>query len=140
MITVKMPLHAVLNVKATADSTLQDLKFKIDDWQDTYDEREANEPEYDSQIDRWQDALDRLEEKIDDATELADDYEEWVDNLGLDVIIVTTSYIDIEIDKDGLFDIIKRLKDFNQEYRGLSKIIKEIEKIAKTIRIYEVTK
>lgn len=140
MITVKMPLHAVLNVKATADSTLQDLKFKIDDWQDTYDEREANEPEYDSQIDRWQDALDRLEEKIDDATELADDYEEWVDNLGLDTIIATTSYIDIEIDKDGLLDIIKRLKDFNQEYRGLSKIIKEIEKIAKTIRIYEVTK
>ena len=140
MITVKMPLHAVLNVKVTADSTLQDLKFKIDDWQDTYDEREANEPEYDSQIDRWQDALDRLEEKIDDATELADDYEEWVDNLGLDTIIATTSYIDIEIDKDGLLDIIKRLKDFNQEYRGLSKIIKEIEKIAKTIRIYEVTK
>ena len=140
MITVKMPLHAVLNVKATADSTLQDLKFKIDDWQDTYAEREANEPEYDSQLARWQDALDRLEEKIDDATELADDYEEWVDNLGLDTIIATTSYIDIEIDKDGLLDIIKRLKDFNQEYRGLSKIIKEIEKIAKTIRIYEVTK
>lgn len=140
MFTVKMPLHAVLNVKATADSTLQDLKFKIDDWQDTYDEREANEPEYDSQIDRWQDALDRLEEKIDDATELADDYEEWVDNLGLDTIIATTSYIDIEIDKDGLLDIIKRLKDFNQEYRGLSKIIKEIEKIAKTIRTYEVIK
>lgn len=140
MTTVKMPLHAVLNVKATADSTLQDIKFKIDDWQDTYDEREANEPEYDSQIDRWQDALDRLEEKIDDATELADDYEEWVDNLGLDTIIATTSYIDIEIDKDGLLDIIKRLKDFNQEYRGLSKIIKEIEKIAKTIRTYEVIK
>ena len=140
MITVKMPLHVVLNVKATADSTLQDIKFKIDDWQDTYDEREANEPEYDSQIDRWQDALDRLEEKIDDATELADDYEEWVDNLGLDTIIATTSYIDIEIDKDGLFDIIERLKNFNQEYRGLSKIIKEIEKIAKTIRTYEVIK
>lgn len=138
MTTVKIPSHAVLNIKATADSTLQDLKFKIDDWQDTYDEREANEPEYDSQIDRWQDALDRLEEKIDDATELVDDYEEWVDSLGLDVIIVTTSYIDIEIDKDGLFDIIKRLKDFNQEYRGLSKIIKEIEKIAKTIKACEV--
>lgn len=140
MTTVKIPLHAVLNIKSTADSTLQDLKFKIDDWQDTYDEREANEPEYDSQIDRWQDALDRLEEKIDDATELADDYEEWVDNIGLDIIIATTSYIDIEIDKDGLLDIIKRLKDFNQEYRGLSKIIKEIEKIAKTIRTYEVIK
>lgn len=140
MTTVKMPLHVVLNIKAAADSTLQDLKFKIDDWQDTYDDREANEPEYDSQIDRWQDALDRLEEKIDDATELADDYEEWVDNLGLDTIIATTSYIDIEIDKDGLLDIIKRLKDFNQEYRGLSKIIKEIEKIAKTIRTYEVIK
>lgn len=138
MTTVKMPLHAVLNVKATADSTLQDIKFKIDDWQDTYDERDTNEPEYDSQIDRWQDALDRLEEKIDDATELADDYEEWVDNLGLDTIITTTSYIDIEIDKDGLFDIIERLKNFNQEYRGLSKIIKEIEKITKAIKTYEV--
>ncbi len=138
MITVKMPLHVVLGIKTTADSTLQDLKFKIDDWQDTYDEREANEPEYDSQIDRWQDALDRLEEKIDDATELADDYEEWVDNIGLDTIMSTTSHIDIEIDKDGLLDIIERLKNFNQEYRGLSKIIKEIEKITKAIKTYEV--
>lgn len=138
MTTVKIPSHAVLNIKATADSTLQDLKFKIDDWQDTYDEREANEPEYDSQIDRWQDALDRLEDKIDDATELVDDYEEWVDSLDLDIIVATTSYIDTDIDKDGLFDIIKRLKEFNQEYRGLSKIIKEIEKIAKTIKACEV--
>lgn len=138
MTTIKMPVYVAINIKTTADSTLQDFKFKIDDWQDTYDDREANEPEYDSQIDRWQDALDRLEEKIGDATELADDYEEWVDNLGLDTIMSTTSYIDIEIDKDGLLDIIKRLRDFNQEYRGLSKIIKEIEKIAKTIKTYEV--
>lgn len=138
MTTIKMPVYVAINIKTIAESTLQDFKFKIDDWQDTYDEREANEPEYDSQIDRWQDALDRLEEKIDDATELADDYEEWVDSLGLDTIIATTSYIYIEIDKDGLFDIIERLKNFNQEYRGLSKIIKEIEKIAKTIKTYEV--
>ena len=138
MTTIKMPVYVAINIKTTADSTLQDFKFKIDDWQDTYDDREANEPEYDSQIDRWQDALDRLEEKIGDATELADDYEEWVDNLGLDTSMSTTSYIDIEIDKDGLLDIIKRLRDFNQEYRGLSKIIKEIEKIAKTIKTYEV--
>lgn len=138
MTTIKMPVYVAINIKTITESTLQDLKFKIDDWQDTYDEREANEPEYDSQIDRWQDALDRLEEKIDDATELADDYEEWVDNLGLDTIIATTSHIDTDIDKDGLFDIIKRLKEFNQEYRGLSKIIKEIEKIAKIISSYEV--
>lgn len=128
MTTIKMPVYVAINIKTIAESTLQDFKFKIDDWQDTYDEREANEPEYDSQIDRWQDALDRLEEKIDDATELVDDYEEWVDNLGLDT----------DIDKDDLFDIIKRLKEFNQEYRGISKIIKEIEKIAKTIKTYEV--
>lgn len=138
MTTIKMPVYVAINIKTITESTLQDLKFKIDDWQDTYDEREANEPEYDSQIDRWQDALDRLEEKIDDATELADDYEEWVDNLGLDTIIATTSHIDTDIDKGGLFDIIKRLKEFNQEYRGLSKIIKEIEKIAKIISSYEV--
>ena len=138
MTTIKMPVYVAINIKTITESTLQDFKFKIDDWQDTYDEREANEPEYDSQIDRWQDALDRLEEKIDDATELVDDYEEWVDNLGLDTIIATTSHIDTDIDKDGLFDIIKRLKEFNQEYRGISKIIKEIEKIAKTIKTYEV--
>lgn len=130
MITVKMPLHAVLNVKATADSTLQDLKFKIDDWQDTYDEREANEPEYDSQIDRWQDALDRLEDKIDALTDVVDDYEDWTDDLD---VIDTNS-----IDETGLLEIIERLKSFNQEYRGLSKIIKEIEKIAKTIKACEV--
>ena len=130
MTTVKIPLHAVLNIKATADSTLQDLKFKIDDWQDTYDEREANEPEYDSQIDRWQDALDRLEDKIDALTDVVDDYEDWTDDLD---VIDTNS-----IDETGLLEIIERLKSFNQEYRGLSKIIKEIEKIAKTIKACEV--
>lgn len=130
MSTVKIPLHAVLNIKATADSTLQDLKFKIDDWQDTYDEREANEPEYDSQIDRWQDALDRLEDKIDTLTDVVDDYEDWTDDLD---VIDTNS-----IDETGLLEIIERLKSFNQEYRGISKIIKEIEKIAKTIKACEV--
>lgn len=130
MSTVKIPLHAVLNIKATADSTLQDLKFKIDDWQDTYDEREANEPEYDSQIDRWQDALDRLEDKIDALTDVVDDYEDWTDDLD---VIDTNS-----IDETGLLEIIERLKSFNQEYRGISKIIKEIEKIAKTIKACEV--
>ena len=130
MTTVKIPSHAVLNIKATADSTLQDLKFKIDDWQDTYDEREANEPEYDSQIDRWQDALDRLEDKIDALTDVVDDYEDWTDDLD---VIDTNS-----IDETGLLEIIERLKSFNQEYRGISKIIKEIEKIAKTIKACEV--
>ena len=130
MTTVKIPLHAVLNIKATADSTLQDLKFKIDDWQDTYDERESNEPEYDSQIERWQDALDRLEDKIDALTDVVDDYEDWADDLD---VIDTNS-----IDEAGLLEIIERLKSFNQEYRGISKIIKEIEKIAKTIKICEV--
>lgn len=130
MTTVKIPSHTVLNIKATADSTLQDLKFKIDDWQDTYDEREANEPEYDSQIDRWQDALDRLEDKIDTLTDVVDDYEDWADNFD---VIDTNS-----IDEAGLLEIIERLKSFNQEYRGISKIIKEIEKIAKTIKVGEV--
>lgn len=130
MTTVKIPSHTVLNIKATADSTLQDLKFKIDDWQDTYDEREANEPEYDSQIDRWQDALDRLEDKIDALTDVVDDYEDWADNFD---IIDTNS-----IDEAGLLEIIERLKSFNQEYRGISKIIKEIEKITKTIKVGEV--
>lgn len=130
MTTVKIPSHTVLNIKATADSTLQDLKFKIDDWQDTYDEREANEPEYDSQIDRWQDALDRLEDKIDALTDVVDDYEDWADNFD---VIDTNS-----IDEAGLLEIIERLKSFNQEYRGISKIIKEIEKIAKTIKVGEV--
>lgn len=130
MTTVKIPSHTVLNIKATADSTLQDLKFKIDDWQDTYDEREANEPEYDSQIDRWQDALDRLEDKIDALTDVVDDYEDWADNFD---VIDTNS-----IDEAGLLEIIERLKSFNQEYRGISKIIKEIKKIAKTIKVGEV--
>lgn len=130
MTTVKIPLHAVLNIKATADSTLQDLKFKIDDWQDTYDERESNEPEYDSQIERWQDALDRLEDKIDALTDVVDDYEDWADDLD---VIDTNS-----IDEADLLEIIERLKSFNQEYRGISKIIKEIEKIAKTIMACEV--
>ena len=130
MTTIKMPVYIAINIKTIADSTLQDLKFKIDDWQDTYDEREANEPEYDSQIDRWQDALDRLEDKIDALTDVVDDYECWADNL--DVLDINS------IDEAGLLDIIERLKSFNQEYRGISKIIKEIEKIAKTIKSCEV--
>ena len=130
MTTIKMPVYIAINIKTIADSTLQGLKFKIDDWQDTYDERESNEPEYDSQIERWQDALDHLEDKIDALTDVVDDYEDWIDNLD---VLDTNS-----IDEAGLLDIIKRLKSLNQEYRGISKIIKEIEKITKTIKTYEV--
>lgn len=130
MKTVNMSDYVFSKIDEIAQETLQDLKFKIDDWQDTYDEREANEPEYDSQIERWQDALDRLEDKIDALTDVVDDYEDWADDLD---VIDTNS-----IDEAGLLEIIERLKSFNQEYRGISKIIKEIEKIAKTIKICEV--
>ena len=130
MKTVNMSGYVFFKIDEIAQETLQDLKFKIDDWQDTYDERESNEPEYDSQIERWQDALDRLEDKIDALTDVVDDYEDWVDDLD---VIDTNS-----IDEAGLLEIIERLKSFNQEYRGISKIIKEIEKIAKTIKICEV--
>lgn len=130
MKTVNMSGYVFSKTDEIAQETLQDLKFKIDDWQDTYDERELNEPEYDSQIERWQDALDRLEDKIDALTDVVDDYEDWVDDLD---VIDTNS-----IDEAGLLEIIERLKSFNQEYRGISKIIKEIEKIAKTIKICEV--
>ena len=130
MKTVNMSGYVFSKIDEIAQETLHDLKFKIDDWQDTYDERESNEPEYDSQIERWQDALDRLEDKIDALTDVVDDYEDWADDLD---VIDTNS-----IDEAGLLEIIERLKSFNQEYRGISKIIKEIEKIAKTIKICEV--
>lgn len=130
MKTVNMSGYVFSKIDEIAQETLQDLKFKIDDWQDTYDERESNEPEYDSQIERWQDALDRLEDKIDALTDVVDDYEDWVDDLD---VIDTNS-----IDEAGLLEIMERLKSFNQEYRSISKIIKEIEKIAKTIKICEV--
>ncbi len=130
MKTVNMSGYVFSKIDEIAQETLQDLKFKIDDWQDTYDERESNEPEYDSQIERWQDALDRLEDKIDALTDVVDDYEDWVDDLD---VIDTNS-----IDEAGLLEIIERLKSFNQEYRGILKIIKEIEKITKTIKICEV--
>lgn len=138
MKTVNMSGYVFSKIDEIAQETLQDLKFKIDDWQDTYDERESNEPEYDSQIERWQDALDRLEDKIDALTDVVDDYEDWADDLD----VIDANSIDgaslLEIDEAGLLEIIERLKSFNQEYRGISKIIKEIEKIAKTIKICEV--
>lgn len=130
MKTINMSGYIFSKIDEIAQETLQDLKFKIDDWQDTYDVRESNEPEYDSQIERWQDALDRLEDKIEALTDIVDDYEDWADDL------CTTDTN--SIDEAGLLEIIERLKSFNQEYRGILKIIKEIEKIAKTIKICEV--
>lgn len=56
-----------------------DLKFKQEDWEDLYSDRESNEPQYDSQIDRWQESLDRLEEKISALEDINDDFETFFD-------------------------------------------------------------
>lgn len=115
------------------NSALDDLKFKIDDWQDTYDEREGNEPEYDSQIERWQDALDRLEEKISDLTDIVDEYEDWVGELDYEQDNDDDSIVSIDIDIDTLRDLIKQFEEFNQEYRGIAPIIKNIKKACKML-------
>ena len=112
---------------------LDDLKFKIDDWQDTYDEREGNEPEYDSQIERWQDALDRLEEKISDLTDIVEDYESWVDELDCKLDETNGTMINAELDIETLRNLIQQFSDFNQEYRGIAPIIKNIKKAYKML-------
>lgn len=139
MSKVTMPTSTYNFIATTANETLQAIRDKVDDWQETYDERESNEPEYDSQIDRWQEALDRLEEKIESATYLADDYENWIGDFGsaFDDQQGTVG-VTFDADKDGIEKIIDNLADFNAEYRGLTPVVKKMKTIPDFIHICEI--
>lgn len=113
---------------------------KKNSWQDTYDERSGNEPQYDSQIDRWQEALDRLEEKIDAATELQDRLEEWLESLYQGDEQLDSRYKTISLDDEEWNSIIEDLTEFNYEYRGLTPVLKDLKKAETIFYISEVRK
>ena len=54
-----MSKNTAVEIEKAVNRIFEDFEEKLEDWQELYDERESNEPEYDSQIDRWQEALDR---------------------------------------------------------------------------------
>ena len=129
-------MQKVIMRKSTADAIekysndiLEDLKEKLDDWQDLYDDRESIEPQYDSQIDRWQEALDRLQDKIDELQDVTDRLEDWVNNLNLPYDKEDVENLAVgEADVNEMIEIIKAMKLFNAEYRGIAPLIKRFEK------------
>ena len=133
-VTISANTYSIIS--DTVSETLQAIRDKIDDWQETYDERESNEPEYDSQIDRWQEALDRLEEKIEAALEITEYYEAWIDDFKSAYCQQTgNASATFEIDDEGIIKVISELEDFNFQYRGLAPIIKKMKNIPYFIKM-----
>lgn len=109
-----------------------DLKFKQEDWEDLYSDRESNEPQYDSQIDRWQESLDRLEEKISALEDINDDFETFFDKYesqdDRDSILGTFPY---DFDSKELYRIIDAYVAFSNQYRGITHYTKTLLKYKK---------
>lgn len=109
-----------------------DLKFKQEDWEDLYSDRESNEPQYDSQIDRWQESLDRLEEKISALEDINDDFETFFDKYesqdDRDSILGTFPY---DFDSKELYRIIDAYVAFSNQYRGITPYTKTLLKYKK---------
>lgn len=100
-----------------------EFESRQENLQDRYDDRSCNEPEYESARERWQDALDRLEEQIDMLKEINesfyDDVLEEFDSLDGDDIC------------SGIESVLSDYKDYNDEYKGITPIIKKFEKLIK---------
>lgn len=132
--TLMIPKYSVAGLQAGLHRLYDDLTLKADDWQDLYDEREANEPEYDSQIKRWQEALDRLEEDLDDLNDINEDFEAWLDEFGDELqeagkkgitYIDYRGYQKCQLDTEEFAELVNRYLDLNYRRKGLTPMIKK---------------
>ena len=120
------------NIETKADEIYDMMQEKIDAWQDTYDERSGNEPEYESQIEKWQDALDRLEEKISEAEDVLGELESWKDYIEYP----DEPHEPFEVDIEELAGVITSAEIFNDQYKGFTPAIKKLKELKSYIAIF----
>lgn len=131
--TLMIPRYSIRGLQAGLHSLYEDFTVKADTWQDLYDDRESNEPEYDSQIERWQEALDRLEEDLDDLNDTNEDFESWLEQFdeaihsagekGL-VRINYQDYWECQVNTEEFAELLNRYLDINYRRKGLTPMIK----------------
>lgn len=99
----------VLSVKTTMARISKTAKTLQDKLQDKYDN--AEEPEYDSQIEIFEERQERLEERIDALEEIINMSENLSDELD--------EYFDIYKSRDRILELCSICEIYQDEYKGL---------------------
>lgn len=107
----------VLSVKATMARIAKTAKTLQDKLQDRYDN--AEEPEYDSQIEIFEERQERLEERIDALEEIINISENLSDELD--------EIFDVYKSRDQIDELCFLCDDYQTEYKGLKTLKLEEE-------------